>query len=107
LPKARQSTISCCVYVTRERGFGWNCVVPDGTRRDGESNCFKAIDGNGASCKGFSIAPIGFKSLFPLSGFSNVTLARLSPVEQFDCLSVHVRAQMGIAHCHVDGGVPE
>jgi hypothetical protein len=31
-----------------------------------ELNSFKAIDGNSASCKRFSIASIGFKSLFPL-----------------------------------------
>src|SRR5262249_11890624 len=42
-------------------------MVPVGTEGDGESSCFKAIDGNSASCKGFSIASIGFKSLFPLS----------------------------------------
>ena len=92
---------------------------PDGTRRDVESNCFKAIDSNSASCKRFSIASIGFKSLFPLSQAQTDSglfrfLSSMSSVcppvlhgkiEEFHRASIYVRAQMGVPHRHLDGGM--
>lgn len=81
-------------------------MVLEGTRRDDESNAFKAIDGNGASCKRFSIASLGFKSLFPLTQAQEDTglftfLGSMSSVcppvlhrqiQEVDRSSVHVRA---------------